>query len=90
MGEAKAGGVALKEAGYSFDIAHTSLLTRAQVGSGTSWKSPDLLQVTLATVLEQIGQSDLQVEKTWRLNERHYGGLTGDLETTTFHNFCKD
>ena len=29
--EAKAGGLALKEAGYSFDIAHTSLLTRAQV-----------------------------------------------------------
>lgn len=63
VGEAKAGGVALKEAGYTFDIAHTSLLTRAQI--------------TLAKVLEEIGQTSLQTEKTWRLNERHYGGLTG-------------
>ena len=28
-------------------------------------------------MLEQIGQPDLPVAKTWRLNERHYGGLTG-------------
>ena len=63
MDEAKAGGKALKEAGYTFDIAHTSLLTRAQV--------------TLSMILEGIEQKDLPVEKTWRLNERHYGGLTG-------------
>ena len=56
VSEAIAGGKALKEAGYSFDLAHTSLLTRAQV--------------TLKNVLEQIGQSDIPVEKTWRLNER--------------------
>lgn len=61
--EAEAGGVALKEAGYQFDLAHTSLLTRANV--------------TLNKVLEGIGQQDLPVEKTWRLNERHYGALTG-------------
>jgi len=61
--EATAGGQALKEAGYTFDIAHTSLLTRAEV--------------TLNTVLREIGQENLPVEKTWRLNERHYGGLTG-------------
>lgn len=71
--EAVAGGKALKEAGYSFDVAHTSLLTRANV--------------TLATVLEQIGQTDLPVNKTWRLNERHYGGLTGlnKAETAAKH-----
>eukprot|EP00088_Acartia_fossae_P007470 TRINITY_DN13514_c0_g1_i1.p1 TRINITY_DN13514_c0_g1~~TRINITY_DN13514_c0_g1_i1.p1 ORF type:complete len:255 (-),score=86.06 TRINITY_DN13514_c0_g1_i1:297-1061(-) len=71
--EAVAGGKALKEAGFSFDVAHTSLLTRAQV--------------TLKTVLEQIGQTDLPVEKTWRLNERHYGGLTGlnKAETAAKH-----
>jgi len=71
--EAKAGGKALKDAGFSFDIAHTSLLTRAQV--------------TLSTVLEQTGQQDLPVEKTWRLNERHYGGLTGlnKAETAAKH-----
>jgi len=61
--EAVAGGKALKDAGYQFDVAHTSVLTRAQE--------------TLKTVLDQIGQPDLPVEKTWRLNERHYGGLTG-------------
>jgi len=71
--EAKAGGQALAAAGYKFDIAHTSLLTRAQV--------------TLASVLEEIGQSDLPVEKTWRLNERHYGALTGlnKAETAAKH-----
>jgi len=71
--EAKAGGKALKDAGFSFDVAHTSLLTRAQV--------------TLASVLEQIGQQDLPIEKTWRLNERHYGGLTGlnKAETAAKH-----
>ena len=63
--EAESGGQALKEAGYKFDVAHTSLLTRAQV--------------TLSKVLQAIDQSDLKVEKTWRLNERHYGALTGIL-----------
>jgi 2,3-bisphosphoglycerate-dependent phosphoglycerate mutase len=50
----------LKEAGYKFDVAHTSLLTRAQV--------------TLNSVLEIIEQTDIPIQKTWRLNERHYGG----------------
>ena len=58
--EAESGGKALKDAGYTFDIAHTSLLTRAQV--------------TLGKVLAAIDQQDLPIEKTWRLNERHYGG----------------
>jgi len=61
--EAEAGGKALKEANYTFDIAHTSLLTRAHT--------------TLEKVLEGIQQTDIPIEKTWRLNERHYGGLTG-------------
>jgi len=71
--EALAGGLALKEAGYEFDIAHTSVLSRAND--------------TLAMVQEQIGQPDLPVEKTWRLNERHYGGLTGlnKAETAEIH-----
>ena len=67
--EAVAGGKALKADGFAFDVAHTSVLKRAQV--------------TLATVLEQIGQTDLPVEKTWRLNERHYGGLTGLIKAET-------
>lgn len=61
--EAKSAGEALKNANYKFDIAHTSVLTRAQK--------------TLCHILEAIGQSDLPTCKTWRLNERHYGGLTG-------------
>ena len=58
--EAEAGGKALADAGYSFDLAHTSLLTRAHT--------------TLNKVLEAINQTNLPVERTWRLNERHYGG----------------
>jgi len=71
--EAENGGQALKEAGYKFDVAHTSLLTRAQV--------------TLSKVLNAIDQPDLKIEKTWRLNERHYGALTGlnKAETAAKH-----
>ncbi len=71
--EAKAGGKALKDGGYKFDVAHTSLLTRAQV--------------TLTRVLECIGQTDLPTKYTWRLNERHYGALTGlnKAETAAKH-----
>ncbi|CAL7937699.1 unnamed protein product [Xylocopa violacea] len=61
--EALAAGKAIKEAGLTFDIAHTSVLTRAQE--------------TLKSILKEIGQENIPVCKTWRLNERHYGGLTG-------------
>jgi 2,3-bisphosphoglycerate-dependent phosphoglycerate mutase len=61
--EALNAGKALKDAGYKFDVAYTSVLTRAQN--------------TLQSILNEIGQTDLPVVKTWRLNERHYGGLTG-------------
>ncbi|XP_032675338.1 phosphoglycerate mutase 1 [Odontomachus brunneus] len=61
--EAVSAGKALKDAGYTFDVAHTSVLTRAQE--------------TLKSILKEIGQDSLPVQKTWRLNERHYGGLTG-------------
>jgi len=56
-------GKALKDGGYQFDLAHTSVLKRAQK--------------TLASILKEIGQEDLPTEKTWHLNERHYGNLTG-------------
>ncbi|KAF2363840.1 Phosphoglycerate mutase 1 [Trinorchestia longiramus] len=71
--EAKAAGVALKDAGYKFDIAHTSVLTRANK--------------TLDAILKEIGQTDIPIQKTWRLNERHYGGLTGlnKAETAAKH-----
>jgi len=61
--EAKSGGAAIKEAGLKFDQAFTSKLKRAQN--------------TLAFILEESEQKDCPVEQTWRLNERHYGDLTG-------------
>ena len=49
VSEAVAGGKALKNEGHVFDVAHTSVLQRAQT--------------TLATVLKEIGQTDLPIEK---------------------------
>lgn len=53
----------MKAEGYQFDVAHTSVLKRAQI--------------TLNSILQELGQTDIPINKTWRLNERHYGGLTG-------------
>lgn len=61
--EAKAAGELLKKEGYTFDIAYTSYLKRA---IRTLWH-----------VLEQTDRMWIPVVKTWRLNERHYGALTG-------------
>jgi 2,3-bisphosphoglycerate-dependent phosphoglycerate mutase len=70
VAEAKAAGVLLREAGFRFSAAHTSLLQRAME--------------TNRLVLEELGQADLPVARTWRLNERHYGALQGlDKKATT-------
>ncbi|XP_022170714.1 phosphoglycerate mutase 1 [Myzus persicae] len=61
--EAANAGKALKQGNYKFDLAHTSVLKRAQN--------------TLGSILKELGQEDIPIAKTWRLNERHYGGLTG-------------
>lgn len=62
--EAAAGGKALKDAGYTFDAAHSSVLQRANT--------------TCETILEALDlKGKIPFNKTWRLNERHYGGLTG-------------
>jgi 2,3-bisphosphoglycerate-dependent phosphoglycerate mutase len=61
--EAAAAGVLLKQEGYTFDVAYTSYLKRA---IRTLWH-----------VLEQTDLFWIPVNKTWRLNERHYGALTG-------------
>mmetsp|Transcript_16390 Transcript_16390/g.33244 ORF Transcript_16390/g.33244 Transcript_16390/m.33244 type:complete len:276 (-) Transcript_16390:110-937(-) len=61
--EAKEAGKLLCDAGFKFDKAYTSVLKRA---IRTLWHS-----------LEQIDQMWVPVEKEWRLNERHYGELTG-------------
>ncbi len=67
--EAHRGGKVLKDNGYIFDIAFSSLLKRAKN--------------TLDIVLEEIKQKDLKIERTWRLNERHYGALQGLDKTET-------
>ena len=71
--EARDAGRLLKEGGYAFDIAYTSVLKRAIR--------------TLWIALDGIDQMWLPVEKSWRLNERHYGALQGlnKAETTAKH-----
>ncbi|MFO1228151.1 2,3-diphosphoglycerate-dependent phosphoglycerate mutase [Roseateles sp.] len=63
VAQAKQAGQLLKEAGYDFDIAYTSVLKRAV------W--------TLWYALEEMSRTWLPVRHSWRLNERHYGALQG-------------
>ena len=61
--EAKTGAQALKDGGYSFDLAYTSVLKRAIR--------------TLGSVLDELDLMWIPVHRSWRLNERHYGALQG-------------
>ncbi len=61
--EARTGGRLLRTEGFRFDFAFTSVLKRAIR--------------TLWIALDELDQMWLPVEKSWRLNERHYGALTG-------------
>ena len=63
LAEAAAAGRLLKEEGYLFDEAHTSVLSRAIK--------------TLWTVLEEMDLMWIPAVHSWRLNERHYGVLQG-------------
>ncbi|MDQ3391161.1 MAG: 2,3-diphosphoglycerate-dependent phosphoglycerate mutase [Actinomycetota bacterium] len=68
--EAVAAGQTMAEAGLRFDVAHTSVLTRAVV--------------TTHLALEAMSQVWLPLQRNWRLNERHYGALQGlDKKATT-------
>src|SRR6202158_3400315 len=71
--EALKAGVLLKEGGYVFDIAYTSVLKRA---IRTLWITLDVLDLMW-----------IPVTKNWRLNERHYGALQGlnKAETAAKH-----
>ena len=71
--EAREAGRLLKEGGYVFDVAYTSVLTRAIKTLGIALDTLDLLWIP--------------VIKDWRLNERHYGALQGlnKKETTDTH-----
>ena len=63
VAEARSAGVLLRERGFEFDACFTSVQTRAIR--------------TLHLVLHELNSLWLPVTKDWRLNERHYGGLTG-------------
>jgi 2,3-bisphosphoglycerate-dependent phosphoglycerate mutase len=61
--EAKRAGVALKEQGFNFNIAFTSVLKRAID--------------TLEIALKEMGIESIETKYSWKLNERHYGALQG-------------
>ena len=61
--EAEEAGRKLKEAGYTFDLAFTSVLVRANH--------------TLEIILKELGETNIPIKYSWRLNERHYGALQG-------------
>ena len=71
--EARDAGRLMKEGGYAFDIAFTSVLKRAIK--------------TLGIALDEMDQLWIPVTKHWRLNERHYGALQGlnKAETAAIH-----
>ena len=63
VAEAETSAERLRDAGFDFDLCYTSVLTRAIK--------------TLHIVLEGMDRLWLPVQKSWRLNERHYGALQG-------------
>ncbi|HEK1157278.1 TPA: 2,3-diphosphoglycerate-dependent phosphoglycerate mutase [Proteus mirabilis] len=67
--EAQEAGKLLKAEGFTFDYAYTSVLKRAIH--------------TLWNILDEVDQQWLPVEKSWKLNERHYGALQGLNKTET-------
>ena len=71
--QAQQAGRLLKEGGYEFDIAYTSVLKRA------IW--------TLWHALDQMDRTWLPVRNDWRLNERHYGALQGLNKAETAKKF---
>lgn len=71
--EARDAGRLLKAEGFNFDLAYTSVLKRAIR--------------TLWTVLDEMDLMWIPVDRSWRLNERHYGALQGldKAQTTAKH-----
>ena len=69
VNEAIEAGKVLKEKGYKFDLAYTSVLKRAND--------------TLYLILKEMDEENIPIKKSWRLNERHYGALQGLNKTET-------
>jgi 2,3-bisphosphoglycerate-dependent phosphoglycerate mutase len=76
LAEAKMAGKLMKEAGFEFDVAYTSVLKRAIK--------------TLWTALEVMDRMWIPIHHSWRLNERHYGALQGLNKAETAAKFGED
>ncbi len=74
--EARQAGQLLQAQGFTFDVAHVSLLKRAIR--------------TLWIVLDEMDLMWLPVQKSWRLNERHYGSLQGLNKSETAAKFGEE
>jgi 2,3-bisphosphoglycerate-dependent phosphoglycerate mutase len=74
--EAHEAGVVLKAGGYAFDLAYTSVLKRA---IRTLWMT-----------LDELDLMWIPVNRSWRLNERHYGALQGLNKSETAAKFGED
>jgi 2,3-bisphosphoglycerate-dependent phosphoglycerate mutase len=74
--EAREAGRVLREGGYTFDIAYTSVLKRAIK--------------TLWIVLEEMDLMWIPVVHSWRLNERHYGALQGLNKAETANEYGEE
>ena len=75
-GEAREAGKLLREGGYDFDVAYTSVLKRAIR--------------TLWIALDEMDRMWIPVIRSWRLNERHYGALQGLNKSETAEKFGED
>jgi 2,3-bisphosphoglycerate-dependent phosphoglycerate mutase len=76
LAEAMTAGRLLKEGGFAFDIAYTSVLKRAIK--------------TLWVALEEMDRMWIPIHHSWRLNERHYGALQGLNKAETAAKFGED
>ncbi|HNZ13551.1 MAG TPA: 2,3-diphosphoglycerate-dependent phosphoglycerate mutase [Anaerolineaceae bacterium] len=76
LAEATQAGELLKEAGFTFDVAYTSVLKRAIR--------------TLWIVLDRMDLMWIPVHRSWRLNERHYGALQGLNKAETAEKFGEE
>ena len=74
--EAIDAGIILKENNYTFDIAYTSVLKRAND--------------TLDLILKELHEESIDIVKSWRLNERHYGALQGLNKKETADNYGEE
>ena len=77
VNEAKSAGKILKDEGFSFDVAYTSMLKRAK-------------ETLIHCLTEMNDINNVSIFEDWRLNERHYGSLQGLNKKETAKKFGND